>query len=263
MPKLIGRLLVALALGWSGAAHAELIYRGGGMVYDTVLDITWLQDANFAYTSGYAASNEVGSPDSTPDHIQANGEMGWSAGQTWVSELVYGGYDDWRLPSIRSSTINDTGYYNTKSEIGYMYYENLGNPPAVGEIQNNSFVDGQTGETISFSNIDDAYWHSDIGDDLVSIETYYFNSNNGEFARSNKRYGLRIWAVRDGDIESDSDNDLICDQDIDIPGVCVAGPAGGDNCRHIPNYDQSDSNQDGCGDACIAGGCLGPFCANP
>jgi hypothetical protein len=45
----------------------------------------------------------------------------------------------------------------------------------------------------------------------------------------------------------DSDNDLICDQDIDVVGVCDAGP---DNCRSIPNNDQSDFDGDGVGDDC-------------
>ena len=34
-------------------AGATLIDRGGGLIYDTVLNITWLQDANYAQTMGY------------------------------------------------------------------------------------------------------------------------------------------------------------------------------------------------------------------
>jgi hypothetical protein len=84
----------------------------------------------------------------------------------------------------------------------------------------------------------------------------------------------------------DSDNDMICDENIAVTGVCIAGPAGGDNCRLVPNNDQADgdldgvgdlcdncravanplqddANDDGCGDACIKGGCGGPICTNP
>ena len=60
----------------------------------------------------------------------------------------------------------------------------------------------------------------------------------------------------------DDDNDLICDQNIDVEGICIAGPAGGDNCRSIPNNDQLDSNENGCGDACITSGCFGVVCTN-
>ena len=44
----------------------------------------------------------------------------------------------------------------------------------------------------------------------------------------------------------DSDSDTICDDDIDVTGVCTAGPAGGDNCPLISNIDQR--NTDGAGD---------------
>jgi len=63
--------------------------------------------------------------------------------------------------------------------------------------------------------------------------------------------------------DPDDDNDLICDEDITIESVCIAGPAGGDNCRLKPNNDQADANGDGCGDACITGGgCVAPSCVN-
>ncbi|EGK72256.1 hypothetical protein METUNv1_01372 [Methyloversatilis universalis FAM5] len=34
----------------SGVAQAPLHDRGGGLVYDDVLDVTWLADANYART---------------------------------------------------------------------------------------------------------------------------------------------------------------------------------------------------------------------
>jgi len=50
-------LLAGIAL--SGAAQATLIDRGGGLIYDDVLNITWLQDANYAMTSGYDADGRM------------------------------------------------------------------------------------------------------------------------------------------------------------------------------------------------------------
>lgn len=122
------RLIVVLWAGiiLSGAAQAALIDRGGGMIYDTDLNITWLADANYAKTSGY----------------DADGAMTWAAANTWASSLVYGGFSDWRL--ARNSSVNgaswnfsysfagttDIGFNITSpnSELSYMYYDyvNLG-----------------------------------------------------------------------------------------------------------------------------------------
>jgi hypothetical protein len=62
--------------------------------------------------------------------------------------------------------------------------------------------------------------------------------------------------------DDDDDNDLICDENMDIEGVCIAGPAGGDNCRSISNNNQLDTNEDGCGDLCTIAGCGGAGCIN-
>ena len=59
-------ILILLSAGAliSGAAQATLIDRGGGLLYDNVLNVTWLQDANYAKTSGYSDTGIF-------DHIQA------------------------------------------------------------------------------------------------------------------------------------------------------------------------------------------------
>ena len=56
MKKVVLFLIMAiLSFGIVGMVNAALIDRGGGLIYDDVLDITWLQDANYAQTSGYDA----------------------------------------------------------------------------------------------------------------------------------------------------------------------------------------------------------------
>jgi len=37
----------------SGVAQAALFDRGGGLIYDDVLKINWLSDANYTQTSNY------------------------------------------------------------------------------------------------------------------------------------------------------------------------------------------------------------------
>ena len=46
------RSLIFLLL-CSSQAFGALYDRGDGLIYDDVLDITWLQDANYALTSGF------------------------------------------------------------------------------------------------------------------------------------------------------------------------------------------------------------------
>ena len=91
---LIFALLAGLA--FSGAAQATLIDRGGGLIYDDVLNLTWLQNANLAATNTFGVSG-----------IQSNGTMTWDTANQWITAMNaadYLGYNDWRLP-----TMIDTG----------------------------------------------------------------------------------------------------------------------------------------------------------
>ncbi len=110
-------LLTALVMvfGSTVPAHALLIDMGGGLIYDDVLDLTWLQDAGYAQTSGY----------------DADGLMTWDPAVTWADTLSYYDtvrdytYTDWRLPEADPSA--GTGYNATNSEMGHLYYTELGN----------------------------------------------------------------------------------------------------------------------------------------
>jgi hypothetical protein len=81
-----------------------LINRGGGMIYDTTANITWLADMNYAYTSGYVASGVA--PGSAGENtIWTDGRMSWAAAKNWADNLVYGGFSDWRLPTVNPPTL--------------------------------------------------------------------------------------------------------------------------------------------------------------
>lgn len=57
--KLLILILILLAVA-STAAQASLFSRAGGtMIYDDVLGITWLKDANYAQTSGFDADGRM------------------------------------------------------------------------------------------------------------------------------------------------------------------------------------------------------------
>ena len=72
----------AMSLMGSASTQAALIDRGNGLIYDNVLNITWIQDV--------ALSSTLGGP----------GRFNWSGANNWADQLVYGGYDDWRLPTL-------------------------------------------------------------------------------------------------------------------------------------------------------------------
>ena len=118
-------ILALVASLTTNSAQALLIDRGNGLLYDNVLNVTWLQDANYAKTSGYSAT----------------GLMDWASANTWADNLIFDGLTGWRLaantPINGSSFIynyssfdgtTDTGSNITspKNELAYMYYVNLG-----------------------------------------------------------------------------------------------------------------------------------------
>lgn len=164
-------LKAAKAGGWlaagllmSGAAEAVLINRGGGRIYDDVLNVTWLRNADYsatqltdAWRDSIIADVNSAQPSwlgthtmNTLDFQKAGdaytGEMNWWGAMAWAEQLVYGGSDDWRLPVVvdtgtplcNSGTSGTDCGYNVQtadistdpvtvySEWAYMYYVNLG-----------------------------------------------------------------------------------------------------------------------------------------
>ncbi len=90
-------------------ASAALIDRGGGLFYDTVLDVTWLQDANYAQTVGFTPSGFIDD---------------WATAVAWVEGVEYYDsvrdviWDDWRLPSDDLSCQDMC----TEHELGRLYF---------------------------------------------------------------------------------------------------------------------------------------------
>lgn len=201
---LIASALLAVSL-FSGVAQAALHDRGGGLIYDDVLNVTWLQDANYAKTSGY----------------DADGMMKWAGANAWASNLSYYdsvhnvNYDDWRLPTVTpangvsydyayssdGSTDVGSNITSPNSELSYMFYVNLGNSFS-GAYPNNVDNVGP------FSNL----WHdlSVYPPGTVNIywyETAYLSaawgfwiSGGAQFAALNPDLDSFAWAVRDGDV---------------------------------------------------------------
>lgn len=114
--RIIPRLIAAgLVLG-TGAVESALLERGPNLVYDDILDITWVRDANLYKTL----------------EPTTGGTGVWSAVVTWADNLIYEGYDDWRLASAsvsQSGLVNtiidcatDTEFNCRDNELGYNFY---------------------------------------------------------------------------------------------------------------------------------------------
>ena len=67
---------------------------GGAMLYDPVSNVTWLANANHAWTTDY---DDV-VMDAT--QVRANGQMTWTAANAWAQSLDISGVTGWRLPTI-------------------------------------------------------------------------------------------------------------------------------------------------------------------
>jgi hypothetical protein len=222
----------------SQISHAALFDRGGGLIYDDVLDITWLQDTNYALTNG-----------------DNDGMMDWYEANTWVAGLSYYDavrdvtYDDWRLPTMSpidgniynttetNNATSDAGYARTTtdgsdggwrdisgtpvSEFGYMYYVNLGNfgryhPDSdpcniqsgwglnnIGLFTNFSHLEIETEDSLGRYATGTEF--DETGTSYVGDYAWNFNLLNGEQILRRKGAGfdrLAAWAVRDGDVLS-------------------------------------------------------------
>jgi hypothetical protein len=128
--------LAAGLLVLTGNAPAALVDAGNGLVNDTVLNITWVADASLS------------------------GARTWDALVQWAEDLVYGGYDDWRLASMSTSASTASAFdcsggteqdcINSGNELGYMFHYNIvGSFPKTGD---------QTVGDVTLTEIQSLYW---------------------------------------------------------------------------------------------------------
>jgi len=201
-------LILALLAGLSlqGAGQAALIDRGGGLIYDSVLNITWLADANYAKTSGH----------------DADGIMTWDAAVAWAADLSYYDsvrnvtYTDWRLPNTLqpdpSCSVQfdhgpphgqqSSGYGCTGSEMGYMFYVNMG------ATAGTSILSGTNAANLAlFTNLQSSWYWSGLEVAPIPFAAWGFGTvGGGQFACAKgfgeSACGLYAWAVRPGDVDA-------------------------------------------------------------
>ena len=191
-----------LVLGLTAPAQATLIDRGGGLIYDSDQDLTWLQDANYAKTSGH----------------DADGAMTWDAAMAWAGGLSYGGFTDWRLPTVTdigndgcngSYSGTDCGYnVNTSGqELAYLWYDILDNIAYCDTSGNCPQSGSGVTNTGPFTNLQSRsidyfwafYWS---GTEYATNPDWAWRFGTGEGGqdRNLKDNKFYAWAVRSGDV---------------------------------------------------------------
>jgi hypothetical protein len=180
--KLIKLTAVLAMTAIAGSAQASLFDRGGGLIYDDTLNITWLSDANYAKTSGY----------------DADGRMNWSTANAWATGLSYGGYDDWRLPSAlnRDGTGPCWGGCPFSGEMSHMFYINW--VAAYGEPMSDG--DNAAAARKLFTNVMNyEYWLGTVSLREPGV-SWLFQTHSGHQGYTLQGSESYAWAVRDGDV---------------------------------------------------------------
>lgn len=185
--------------------------------YDTALGITWLQNANYAATELDNARRdaiilEVGSVNGhalTREDFQGwvltvpyDGNMTWWGATAWAQALVFGGYSDWRLPTMPlvdptcSQQIShlplSQGTDCRGGEMGHLYYVGLG-----GTYEDDKQGTQSAGDA-AFFNIQANYVSGDALFDGTSPGDFLFS--NGWHSYTLPGFPNYAWAVRDGDV---------------------------------------------------------------
>lgn len=160
-------IMAFVILVWSifNPAQATLLNNGNNLIYDTDLKITW--------------------------YNPSISDMDWYTAVSWANSLTAGGVTGWRLPSARNTDGSYPTYeYNvTGSELGHLYYTELGNI-AGGPLTN-------TGPFAHLQSIN--YWASE-STERSEINAFIFNFGSGRQGHANKPYiaGFSALAVHSG-----------------------------------------------------------------
>ena len=221
-------VLLAVALLAAPATQAALHDRGNGMIYDDLIDLTWIQDTNLAHLYGFGSH--------TPGQPQFSGFMSFAVAKTWVKnellmELPNGqAIGGWRLPAFRpvdGLAINlnrsfdgstDAAYNigapgsahpgSTVSELSHLFFVTLGNKAwcdVGGQCPQSGFGPLNTGPFLNVAQYN-YYWIEPAAapTDVHAQEAWGFTTQWGsqDFLDANfvNADVGRAWAVHDGDI---------------------------------------------------------------
>ena len=175
--------------------YSSNIYRGTDAYYDAVLDITWLRNAD------------------------VNGRQTWAVANEWANNLTYGGYDDWRLPTIGDTgnlgcssvlgNFSDCGYNVrtvidgvTYSEMAHLLSVTLGNKGKCTPGYSSCIPQPNWGMTNvgGFQGMSSGNYWSGTEAASSSTKAWYFDTSEGYQGEAAKTNSLYAMAVRSGNV---------------------------------------------------------------
>jgi len=150
-----------------GTTQAALWDRGGGLIYNDALDVTYMQNANYA-------GQEI---------------LSYVDAEAWVESLEYYDsvrnetWDDWRLPSLNDLIPHGPTDPLGLTDLGYLYRHE-----GISVNNQDPFYNIQTGW----------YWFDSINP--YADEGFSFDFRFGTIALPVEGYehDMYVWAVRDG-----------------------------------------------------------------
>ena len=221
MKKGLLALSAVVALSSVIPAYAALTPGAPGLIDDTTLNITWLQDANLVKTScdSNNALWQAFDPSALPAPEQSGrtksdicntGRLNWYEAEVWIGIMntqSYLGYNDWRQPTTTQPDAScsyvdgngqNYGYRCTGSELSHLFNVSLGNP---NNLDNSCFGTAPhcLQNTGPFSNMQSfVYWS---GTEYAPSPTgawrfLTFDGFQGNVDKGNRN--LFVWPVRGG-----------------------------------------------------------------
>jgi hypothetical protein len=169
--------LVVTGLFMSLSANAALIPVTAGplaglAVYDSVLDITWTQDADI------------------------NGLNNWLTQVDWAGDLILGDFTDWRLPTTTQPDASCSGQLDPGSGFPMQGFGGGCTGSEMGHIFN---VDGvSSGSPGLFVNLSGGFYQSGTEYAPDNNLVWIFTPNAGNQTTGNKLDSIHAWAVHDG-----------------------------------------------------------------
>lgn len=178
MKRMIIFLLSVLIMvtGLTVSVHAALVDMHDGTIYDTDTQLSWLKDAG------------------------EGGIKNWTDANTWAASLNAGhgfaGLTGWRLPAADRAC--GTAYDCTNSEMGHLYYTELGNKgycDALGNCPQTGWGHTNTGP---FTNLQASYYWSGTEYAPDPVYSWAFAFGNGYQDAAIKVNDFYAWAVCPG-----------------------------------------------------------------